>query len=263
MAYQYARYEKRGRLAYVTINRPEVMNAVHHEANAELTAIFEDFIRDDDTWIAILTGAGDRAFSAGNDLKATAAIARGERPAPAPGERRVAFGGLVGVTCDKPIIAAVNGFALGGGFEIALACDLIIAADHARFGLPEPRVGLVAGAGGMHRLPQQLPLKLAMGYLLTGRQMSAHEAHRLGLVNEIVPLADLLPTAERWANEILECSPVSVRTTKASALAGLHLPIDEAILQDRDRIAHLRQSADSIEGPQAFVEKRPPRWTGH
>jgi enoyl-CoA hydratase/carnithine racemase len=263
MARRYARYVKRGRLAYVTIDRPEVMNAVHHEANAELTDIFADFIGDDDTWIAILTGAGDRAFSAGNDLKATAAIARGERPAPVPGGRRVAFGGIVGVTCDKPIIAAVNGFALGGGFEIALACDLIIAADHARFGLPEPRVGLVAGAGGMHRLPQQLPLKQAMGYLLTGRQMSAHEAQRHGLVNEVVPLADLMPTAERWANEILECSPISVRTTKASALAGLHLPIDEAMTQDRDRLARLRQSADSSEGPQAFVEKRPPRWTGH
>jgi crotonobetainyl-CoA hydratase len=262
MSYQFARYEKRGRLAYITINRPEVMNAVHHEANAELTDIVADFIRDDDAWVAIITGAGDRAFSAGNDLKATAAIARGERPAPVPGPRRVAFGGVVGVTCDKPLIAAVNGVALGGGFEIALACDLIIAADHARFGLPEPRVGLVAGAGGMHRLPLQLPLKQAMGYLLTGRQMSAQEAFRLGLVNEVVPLADLLPTAEHWASEILACSPLSVRTTKASALAGLHLPIDEAMAQDRDRIARLRQSADYIEGPQAFVEKRPPRWTG-
>ncbi len=262
MAYQFARYEKRGRLAYITIDRPEVLNAVHHEANAELTEIVEDFIGDDEVWVAIITGAGERAFSAGNDLKATAAIARGERPAPVPGERRVAFGGVVGVTCDKPLIAAVNGVALGGGFEIALACDLIIAAEHARFGLPEPRVGLVAGAGGMHRLPRQLPLKQAMGFMLTGRQMGAQEAFRLGLVNEVVPLADLLATAERWANEILECAPVSVRTTKASALAGLHLPVDEAMAQDRDRLARLRASEDYIEGPQAFVEKRKPRWTG-
>ena len=262
MAYRYARYEKRGRLAYVTIDRPEVMNAVHRAANAELTEIFEDFAQDDAAWVAIVTGAGDRAFSAGNDLKATAALARGELPAPEPAGRRVAFGGLVGVACDKPIIAAVNGVALGGGFEIALACDIIVAADHARFGLPEPRVGLVAGAGGMHRLPQQLPLKQAMGLLLTGRQIDAQEAYRLGLVNEVVPGADLLAAAERWAGAILECSPLSVRLTKASALAGLHLSIDEAMVQDRERLGRLRASADYIEGPRAFVEKRQPRWTG-
>src|SRR5205807_4297293 len=175
------------------------MNALHHDANVELSEIFNDFKQDEDSWIAILTGAGERAFSAGNDLKATAAAtARGEkRP-----DKMPPFGGITSTfECNKPLIAAVNGIALGGGFEIALACDIIIAADHARFGLPEPRVGLIAGAGGMHRLPAQVPLKLAMGMLLTGKQITAQEAYRIGLVNEVVPSPELITAAERWANE--------------------------------------------------------------
>ena len=263
MAYRYVLYEKRDHLATITINRPEVLNALHREANAELTDVFADFKADDNAWIAIVTGAGDRAFSAGNDLKATAAAtARGDRPAPVPADRPVYFGGLIGNPCPKPLIAAVNGFALGGGFEIALACDLIVAAEGARFGLPEPRVGLLAAAGGMHRLPQHLPLKQAMGLLLTGRQIDAREAAALGLVNEVVPGPDLLAAAGRWAALILECSPLSVRLTKESVLAGLHLPVEEALLDDRPRLERLYASQDFIEGPRAFAEKRPPRWLG-
>src|SRR5881392_1066329 len=152
MSYQYAIYEKKEHIVYVTINRPEVMNALHAEANRELSEIFTDFTEDENAWIAILTGAGARAFSAGNDLKATAAAtARGESmAAQTQSDRPLYFGGVVGLQCNKPIIAAVNGFALGGGFEIALACDLIIAAEHASFGQPAPRVGLIAGGGGVH-----------------------------------------------------------------------------------------------------------------
>lgn len=262
MGYQFARYEKKGRIAYITIDRPEVMNAVHREANAELTEIFDEFKQDEAVWIAIVTGAGERAFSAGNDLKATAAAnAAGVRPVAQP-DRPIFFGGLIGNPCNKPLIAAVNGVAVGGGFEIALACDLIIAAEHARFGLPEPRVGLVAGAGGMHRLPQQIPLKQAMGLLLTGRLIDAREAYRLGLVNEVVPAAELLATAERWAGEILECAPLSVRITKESALAGLALSVEEAMQQDRQRLEQLQRSEDYVEGPRAFAEKRKPQWVG-
>jgi enoyl-CoA hydratase/carnithine racemase len=169
---------------------------------------------------------------------------------------------VIGLQCSKPLIAAVNGVAAGGGFEIALACDLIIAAEHARFALPEPRVGLVAGAGGMHRLPQQLPLKVAMGLLLTGKWLSAQDAARFGLVNEVVEASQLMTTAERWANEILECSPLSVRLTKESALAGLALPIEKAMEGDRERLQILLTSQDFREGPRAFAEKRKPNWTG-
>ncbi len=261
MSYQYAIYEKKGRIAYVTLNRPEVMNALHDAAHIELREIFNDFKNDDESWVAIITGAGNRAFSAGNDLKATAAaMAMGEKPA---GEKLLPFGGITsGFECMKPLIAAVNGVAVGGGFEIALACDLVVAAEHARFGLPEPRVGLIAAAGGMHRLPQQIPLKQAMGLLLTGRLISAQEAYRMGLVNEVVPAAELMAAAERWANEILECSPLCVQLTKEAALAGLGLPIEEAMQQDQPFLERLLSSEDFVEGPKAFAEKRRPHWTG-
>jgi enoyl-CoA hydratase/carnithine racemase len=259
--YAYVLYEKKGHIAYVTINRPEVMNALHADANVELTEVFDDFKADDNAWVAILTGAGQKAFSAGNDLKATAAAsARGESWRAG---RAARFGGVtMGYECYKPLIAAVNGFALGGGFEMALACDLIIAAEHARVGLTEPRVGFIAGAGGMHRLPQQIPLKQAMGYLLTGKQFTAQEAYRLGLVNEVVPAEGLMAAAERWANDILECSPVSVQLTKEAVLAGLGRPTEEAIQLDRPLMQRLFATQDFIEGPKAFAEKRKPNWTG-
>jgi enoyl-CoA hydratase/carnithine racemase len=260
MSYQYTIYEKKGHIAYVTINRPQVLNALHYAANVELNEIFNDFKQDDEAWVAILTGAGERAFSAGNDLKATAeATARGEQSLGSG----LPFGGITrDFVCYKPIIAAVNGFAMGGGFEIALACDIIIAAEHARFALPESRVGLIAGAGGVHRLPQQIPLKLAMGMMLTGKQITAQEAYRFGLVNEVVPAAELMATAERWANEILECSPLSVRLTKEAALSGLGVTVDEALLQDQPLLQRLFASEDFVEGPKAFAEKRKPNWTG-
>jgi enoyl-CoA hydratase/carnithine racemase len=260
MSYQHTIYEKKGHIAYITINRPEVMNALHYEANVELGEIFNDFKQDDESWVAIFTGAGERAFSAGNDLKATAAAtARGEKLSDKP----VIFGGITsGFECYKPIIAAVNGFALGGGFELALACDIIIAAEHARFGLPEPRVGLIAAAGGMHRLPAQIPLKLAMGMMLTGKQITAQEAYRIGLVNEVVPGTEIMAAAERWANEILECSPVSVRLTKEAVYAGLTYSVEEAMKLDKPRLKRLLESEDFVEGPKAFSEKRKPQWTG-
>jgi enoyl-CoA hydratase/carnithine racemase len=258
MAYEFATYEKKGHIAVVTINRPERMNALHPPANFELDQIWNDFERDPDLWVGILTGAGDRAFSAGNDLRFTA-----EHGMEMVRMAESGFGGITSRTrCWKPIIAAVNGFALGGGFEMALACDIIVAADHARVGLPEVRVGLMAGAGGVHRLPRMIPPKIAMGHILTGRHMTAQEAHRWGVVNEVVPLAELMPTAMRWAGEILEGAPISVRASKQAAMMGLGHPLDVALNMNYTEAARMRRSEDTVEGPRAFAEKRKPNWKG-
>jgi enoyl-CoA hydratase/carnithine racemase len=255
MQLEFVRYEKRNRIAWVTIQRPEVMNALHPPANEELARVWDDVAGDPETWVAILTGAGDRAFSAGNDLKWTAL--HGVPRMPTGG-----FGGIVSRELSKPLIAAVNGVALGGGLEIALACDIIIAAEHARFGVPEPRVGLMAAAGGVHRLPRQIPLKIAMGMMLTGRHVTAAEAARIGIVNEVVPAKDLIPTAERWAREIAECSPLSVRASKQAAMSSLHLSLEEAMETHLDQETKLWSSEDAREGPRAFAEKRKPVWKG-
>jgi len=261
MAYQFATYEKRGHVAYITINRPEVMNALHPPASEELSAIWDGFAADPDAWVAILTGAGERAFSAGNDLKYTAQHANqfsGTRP-PLKG----GFGGITSrFDLFKPLIAAVNGWAMGGGCEMVLACDIVIAAEHARFGLPEPRVGLIAGAGGVHRLPRKIPPTIAMGMILTGKAIDAAEAHRWGLVNQVVPAAQLLPTAEGWAAEIMQCAPLAVRASKEAAMTGLDLPLETALRRSYDNAQAHMASADRTEGPRAFAEKRSPAWTG-
>ncbi len=256
MTLEFIRYEKQDHVARVTINRPEVMNSLHPAANAELEQVWDDFAADDDCWVGILTGAGDKAFSAGNDLKWTAEHGMPHVP-------RTGFGGLTArFDLWKPIIAAVNGVALGGGLEIALACDVIVAAEHATLGLPEPRVGLMAAAGGVHRLPRHVPLKVAMGMMLTGKPISAGEAARLGLVNEVAPKAQLMDVAGRWAREITECSPLSVRATKQAALQGLGRPLADALTAPYEAVGQLWASDDAKEGPLAFAQKRKPRWRG-
>ena len=259
MKFQHVLYTKKDRIGYLTINRPEVMNALHPPAHRELDRVWADFMADPDLWVAILTGAGERAFSAGADLKYRVTEAD-ERDLRRPSGAR----GHILDQCRKPIIAAVNGYAVGGGLELALRCDIIIAAEHARFGLPEARRGLLADAGGTVKLPRTIPYHLAMGMILTGKFFSAQEAYRMGLVNEVVPMSELMSAAERWANEILECSPLSVQAAKQVVTNTLDLPAESAMsrIESLEAVRKLRDSEDYVEGPKAFTEKRKPIWKG-
>lgn len=259
MAYEFVKVDRDGPITTVTLNRPDVMNALHSPAHFELAEVFDAFAADPDQWVAIVTGAGERAFSAGNDLKHQAG--GGKMGSPPSG-----FAGLTSrFDLTKPVIAAVNGVAMGGGFEIALACDLIIASENAVFALPEPKVGLAALAGGLHRLPRQIGLKRAMGMILTARRVSAKEGMDLGFVNAVVPPAELLAEARRWANLICECSPMSIRASKEAVSKGLEEPSLEAAIKGQGRypaVAALFTSEDFKEGPLAFAQKRAPQWKG-
>jgi crotonobetainyl-CoA hydratase len=252
---EFCKVEREGHLTIVTLNRPDVMNALHYPAHVELDRIWNEFAADPEQWVAIVTGAGARAFSAGNDLKYQAGGGRMGRVASG-------FGGLTSrFDLDKPVIAAVNGVAMGGGFEIALACDIIVAAENARFALPEPRVGLAALAGGMHRLPRTIGLKRAMGMMLTGRHVSAREGYELGFVTALAPEGEALSEARKWAAQMLECSPMSLRATKQAAMQGLAIAdVSAAMKVEYDAVARLRASHDWVEGPKAFSEKRAPQW---
>lgn len=262
MAYSFIRVEQKKHLTLVTINRPEVLNALHPPACHELDDAFNKFAEDPATWVAIITGAGEKAFCVGNDLKwhsehGNEALRKGLDSLQ---------GGWGGITkrfdCHKPLIAAVNGLALGGGFELALACDIIIAAQNARFALPEPRVGMMAAAGGVNRLPRQIPYHVAMGLILTGRSLPAQKAFRLGVVNEVVAQADLMNTTERWAADLMECAPLALRAAKEAVVKGLELPYQESIGKLYPGFVAMRQSEDYVEGPRAFAAKRKPVWKG-
>ncbi|MFV0281646.1 MAG: enoyl-CoA hydratase-related protein [Rhodoblastus sp.] len=258
MAYEYILVSREGPVTVVTLNRPEVFNALHKPAHMELEKAFDEFSADPDQWVAIVTGAGDKAFSAGNDLKYQAA--GGER-----GWGRSGFGGLVSrFDCDKPIIAAVNGFAMGGGFEVALACDIIVAAENAIFALPEPSVGLAAMAGGLLRLPRTIGMKRAMGMILTARRVSPQEGVALGFVHEVTPVGEVMHAARTIANHICTLSPMSIRASKQVAMRGAELSLADALVAQNDfpAVKAMFGSADLIEGPKAFAEKRKPKWTG-
>ena len=256
---EFCKVEREGKLTIVTINRPEVMNSLHPPANMELEKAFNEFAKDPDQWVAIITGAGDKAFSAGNDLKYQAA----GNPITVPA---TGFAGLTArYDLNKPVIAAVNGLAMGGGFEIALACDIIVAAETAVFALPEPRVGLAALAGGLHRLPREIGTKRALGMILTGRRVSAAEGLELGFVNEVCKPGEAVATARKIAAQILECSPMSIRASKEAVYRGLTESSLEAAIDGQRKYEGIRAmftSEDLIEGPMAFAQKRPPQWKG-
>jgi crotonobetainyl-CoA hydratase len=247
------------RVTTVTLNRPDLMNAINTAMHAELQAAFDAFAADPEQFVCVVTGAGERAFCAGSDLKEAAAGGKGGYP-------RNGYAGLIErFDCPKPIVAAVNGLAMGGGFEVALACDIIIAADHAVFALPEPLVGAVALGGGLHRLARQIPLKQAMGMILTSRRVTAAEGLRMGFVNAVVPAADLKAETDRWVADILRASPMSVRASKAVVNRGLEETGVEAAMAnqpDYPEFIAWRTSEDAKEGPLAFAEKRAPEWKG-
>lgn len=264
MSYQYINVEKEDHLYLVTINRPDVMNALNPAANHELEQAFNAFEQDDDMWVAIITGAGDVAFCAGGDInEMLGAKTDDDYPVPATG-----YGGLTNrYTCHKPIIAAVNGLALGGGFEIALASDIIIASESAQFGLPETKIGTAAVASGMHRLVRDIGLKPAMGILLTADFVDAQKALSLGMVNEVVPQDQVMETARKYAKKILKCAPLAVQATKQCAMQGLNYAGTKAAQQAQsdnafDRLEAMILSEDIHEGILAFTEKRKPVWKG-
>jgi crotonobetainyl-CoA hydratase len=253
--------ERRGHVLIVTINRPEARNAVNAAVHVGIGTALEEAEGDPEIRAVIITGAGDKSFCAGADL---VALSRGETLAPADEAQQAwGFAGMVEHPISKPIIAAVNGFAFGGGCEIALMSDLIVAADHAQFGLPEVKVGLFAAAGGAFRIAQQLPRKVAMEHLLTGDPFDTATAQRYGFVNRVVPLGELMPTAIALAEKIAANAPLSVQASKRVAL-GIHEGRIDSDAAGWDANARERKmlmaSEDAREGPRAFAEKRKPVW---
>lgn len=252
-------YEVKDRVAVLTLNRPEAMNATNSVLGRELSETLQNFRDDPEAWVLIWTGAGDRAFSAGLDLKERAQQQQqGAAAVPAPPRPRLPR--LQDATLEiwKPIIAAINGIAVGGGLEMVMCCDIRIAAEHARLGLMELKRGIIPGSGGMFRLPRQVPLPLALEMLLTGDPITAQEAYRIGLVNQVVPLPELMPAAHKMAERILACAPLAVKKAKETVYRGLEMPLYHAVVSSFG--INLNETEDAKEGPRAFSEKRPPVW---
>jgi crotonobetainyl-CoA hydratase len=256
MSYDHITTEKRGHILLVTMNRPEVYNAVHVDMHNEMADCWDNFAADQDLWVAVLTGAGDKAFSAGNDLKATA---QGGSKA------KMTESGFAGLSSrfdlEKPIIAAVNGFAMGGGFETALSCDIILASENAKFALPEVKVGFFAAASGVQRLSRYVGRLAAQEMMFTGRTITAAEALEMGCVNEVHPHDDLMAKAMEKAEQLCTVSPSAVKATKRVLNDLNHRDgMAESIAYSREVIADLSQTEDFKEGVNAFVEKRAPQW---
>src|SRR3990170_2332356 len=252
-------YVKEGRLALVAINRPERLNAIDAQTSTELHAAFSDFRDDGELWVAILTGAGDRAFSTGNDLIAMAEAMSGKNPDAM--RFTTPFGGITrNFECWKPIIGAINGYCLAGGLEISLCCDIRVAAEHAQFGVPEVTRAIIPAAGGTQRLPRMLPRGIALELLLTGARFDAHWALRYGLVNYVVPAAEVLPKARALAAAICENGPLAVRAAKESALRGIELSLEDGLRQELEFSRGVLGSEDAREGPLAFAQKRKPEY---
>jgi dehydration protein DpgD len=260
--FEFIEYRKADGIAYVTMNRPEVRNALHAPACHEMDRAWKDFENDPEMRVGIVTGGDGPSFCAGLDLGWSLSQRRGIQGITMPD---TGFGGLTNPRHNKltkPIIAAVNGYCIGGGLEIAMSSDVIIASDTAQFGLPEAKRGIVAGAGGPYRLTRQIPFRIALGYMMTGRYFDAEEAYRWGLVNAVVPKDDVMSTAEEWAAEIKEGAPLSIVAMRQMAIEGMEMTLEDAYHKVFSGMQAVRGSQDSKEGLAAFKERRKPNWTG-
>jgi enoyl-CoA hydratase len=259
MNYENICIEKRGSLATVTLDRPKVLNALNAATFAELNSAFDGLASDGDVRVVLLSGAGERAFAAGADIRELAAV-NGDEGRAFSLRGQAVFRKIE--TLGKPVIACVRGFALGGGCELALACTLRIAAEDAKFGQPEVKLGVIPGYGGSQRLPRLVGRGAALKLLLTGAIIDATEALRIGLVDEVVPAAELMQRAESVAGEIAAQAPLAIAETLRVVDEGLDVALDLALLREADRFGHLCDTADKAEGTAAFLEKRKPVWKG-
>ena len=252
-------YERDGQVATITLDRPDAMNSLDPDMLQDFSDACVSFRDDPDAWVAIITGAGERAFCAGADLRKTIPLYADKSVKP-PWQPPPSI--MRGLEIWKPLIAAVNGMALGGGCEVALACDLRIASESATFGQPEVGWGLMPGWGGSQRLPRIVPFAKAAEMILTGATIDAKEAHRIGLVNTVVPPAELMSTARAWAEHICEQGPLGIRASKEALVRGLSLSLADGLRLEQALFDGLRQSDDFEEGPKAFSEKRKPVFHG-
>ena len=252
-------YDKKGPIAYVTLNRPKVMNALNQAVFAELKAVFEDVRDDADVQAAILTGAGDKAFAAGADISEMSNYTAVQAEA---ATRRAQEVTELIENLGKPVIAAVNGFALGGGCELTMACTIRIAAEGAKFGQPEVKIGVMPGAGGTQRLPRLVGKGRALQLILSGETINAQEAYRIGLVNEVVPIANLIARAEAILNQIISNAPLGVRHSIEAVNKGLDESLAEGLLLEAAMFAICAGSEDKKEGTSAFLAKRAPKFQG-
>ena len=260
MAYQAIIFEKKDGIAKVTFNRPEVMNARNRQMRDEIVQAMTEIRNDPEIRVAILTGAGDRSFSAGRDLKEAA---QEKRPIIESRQQKLERGDTeVIANLNKPIIAAINGYALGGGLEMALACDIRVAVEEAKLGLPEVTRGMIPGSGGTQRLSRVIGLGKALELILTGAVLDAHEALRLGLVNKVVPRSELISAAEQYARKITSNGPLAVVFAKEAVRKGYEMPLEDSLRLEADLSSLLQTSEDIKEGARAFVEKRPPQFKG-
>jgi enoyl-CoA hydratase/carnithine racemase len=251
--------EERDGVALITLNRPDVLNAMNTAMRTELVEAFTRLRGDDAVRVIVVAGAGDRAFSAGADIREFL-----EPPVPTrfrEERKRLDFRREMD-RCPQPIIAAIRGYALGGGLELALACDIRVAAEDAQLGLTEINLGIIPGGGGTQRLPRLVGRGKALEMILTGARVPAAEALRLGLVERVVPVAELMPAAQALARSIAEKAPVALRYAKEAVVTGLELPLADGIRLENDLATLLRTTEDRVEGARAFVEKRKPRWSG-